>query len=264
MSVGALLSRGLDSSAVAALAREQNPGIRCFTIEVTGRQEAGATDDLPYARRVAKHLGVGLDVVSIDAGRMAGDLDHMVAQLDELLADPAPLNVLYISQLAREQGIKVLLSGAGGDDLFTGYRRHRAVWLERYWSWLPEGVRRGLGYTMARLDQRRAWSRRLTRLFNGAGLDGDARLVNYFRWISASRLQALYTPAFRARLGNAQAVTPMLEFLQPLSAQAEPLERMLALEQRFFLADHNLIYTDKMSMAAGVEVRVAVRLASGC
>ncbi len=162
--------------------------------------------------------------------------------------------VLYISQLAREQGIKVLLSGAGGDDLFTGYRRHRAVRLERYWSWLPEGVRRGLGYTMARLDQRQAWSRRLTRLFNGAGLDGDARLVNYFRWISESRLQALYTPVFRARLGNAQAIAPMLDFLQPLSAQAEPLERMLALEQRFFLTDHNLIYTDKMSMAAGVEV----------
>lgn len=48
----------------------------------------------------------------------------------------------------------------------------------------------------------------------------------------------------------------MIEFLQPLSAQAEPLARMLALEQRFFLADHNLIYTDKMSMAVGVEVRV--------
>jgi len=82
----------------------------------------------------------------------------------------------------------------------------------------------------------------------------DVRLVNYFRWISESRLQALYTPTFRARLGNAQAMAPMLEFLQPLSAQAEPLERMLALEQRFFLADHNLIYTDKMSMAVGVEV----------
>jgi hypothetical protein len=51
-------------------------------------------------------------------------------------------------------------------------------------------------------------------------------------------------------------IAPMIEFLQPLLAQAEPLERMLALEQRFFLADHNLIYTDKMSMAVGVEVRV--------
>ncbi len=113
-------------------------------------------------------LGVALDVVSIDAGRMAGDLERMVAQLDEPLADPAPLNVLYISQLAREQGIKVLLSGAG--------------------------------------------------------LDGDARLVHYFRWVSESRLRALYAPAFRARLGNAHAIAPMLEFLRPLSTQAEPLE----------------------------------------
>ncbi len=185
---------------VVAFAREQNPNFRCFTIEVIGGQEVGATDDLPYARRVAKHLGVALDVVSIDAGRMAGDLERMVAQLDEPLADPAPLNVPYISQLAREQGIKVLLSGAG--------------------------------------------------------LDGDARLVHYFCWVSESRLRVLYAPAFRVRLGNAHAIAPMLEFLQPLSAQAEPLERMLALEQRFFLADHNLLYTDKMGMAVGVEARV--------
>jgi hypothetical protein len=59
-------------------------------------------------------LSVPLDVVSIDANRMAGDLERMVMQLDEPLADPASLNVLYIAELARKQGIKVLLSGAGG------------------------------------------------------------------------------------------------------------------------------------------------------
>ena len=48
----------------------------------------------------------------------------------------------------------------------------------------------------------------------------------------------------------------MLEFLAGLPPGTDPLERLLALEQRFFLADHNLIYTDKMSMAAGVETRV--------
>ena len=48
----------------------------------------------------------------------------------------------------------------------------------------------------------------------------------------------------------------MLDFLKPLPASVGPLNRMLALEQRFFLADHNLTYTDKMSMAASVEVRV--------
>src|SRR5437660_3841670 len=112
--IGAFLSGGLDSSAVVAFARERAPGIRCFTIESAGGQEEGMADDLPYARRVAAYLGVPLDVVHVDASRMAADLEGMVAQLDEPLADPAPLNVLYISRLAREQGMQVLLSGAGG------------------------------------------------------------------------------------------------------------------------------------------------------
>ncbi len=86
--VGAFLSGGLDSSAVVAFAREINPRIRCFTIELAGGQEAGMADDLPYARRVVEHLGVPLDVVRIDAGVMAEDLERMVEQLDEPLGDP--------------------------------------------------------------------------------------------------------------------------------------------------------------------------------
>lgn len=254
--VGAFLSGGLDSSAVVAFARELNPDIQCFSIEAVGGQEEGVVDDLPYARRVAKHLGVTLEVVSIDARSMAGDLERMVAQLDEPLADPASLNVLYISQLAREQGMKVLLSGAGGDDLFTGYRRHRAVQAERYWDWLPHGVRSGLAQMSAGLDQRQAWARRLSKLLSGAALAGDERLVEYFRWVREADLLALYMPEFRRALGDEPANMPMLDFLKPLPDSVAPLERMLALEQRFFLADHNLIYTDKMSMAAGVEVRV--------
>lgn len=254
--VGAFLSGGLDSSALVAFAREQVPDIRCFTIESVGGQEAGATDDLPYARRVAKHLKVPLDVVQINASRMADDLERMVAQLDEPLADPAPLNVFYISQLARQQGIKVLLSGAGGDDFFTGYRRHVAVNYERYWDWLPQRVRSGLEQATASMDQRKSLFRRLAKGCSGAGLAGDMRLANYFVWAKESQLLGLYTPEFRARLGQESADKPMLDFLSPLPASVQPLDKMLALEQRFFLADHNLNYTDKMSMAAGVEVRV--------
>lgn len=214
------------------------------------------TDDLPYARRVAKHLQVPLEIVQIDASRMAGDLEQMVAQLDEPLADPAPLNVLYISQLARQQGMKVLLSGAGGDDLFTGYRRHRAVMAEKYWSWLPHSLRVALVQTTKGLNQDRALTRRITKLFSGAALEGNERVVEYFRWARESELLSLYTPEARTQLGADLAASPMLDFLRPLSNDIAPLNRMLALEQRFFLTDHNLTYTDKMSMKAGVEVRV--------
>jgi asparagine synthase (glutamine-hydrolysing) len=67
---------------------------------------------------------------------------------------------------------------------------------------------------------------------------------------------SLYTREFRAALGHEHAEDLMLAFLAELPPQTSQLERMLVLEQRFFLTDHNLNYTDKMSMAAGVEVRV--------
>jgi asparagine synthase (glutamine-hydrolysing) len=254
--VGAFLSGGLDSSAVVAFARELNPGIRCFTIEASGGQDRGETDDLPYARRVANHLGVPLECVRIDASRMAADLERMVWQLDEPLGDPAPLNVLYICELARSQGIKVLLSGAGGDDLFSGYRRHRAVRAEALWSWLPAAVRIALEAGSSRLDQGRPSTRRLAKLFRGSGLSGDERIASYFEWIGRGDLLALYSRDFRSSITGVHASAPMVDFLRPLPASVTPFQRMLALEQRFFLADHNLPYTDKMSMAVGVEVRV--------
>lgn len=254
--VGAFLSGGLDSSSVVALAREKNSDIRCFTIELTGITDEGLSDDLPYARRVAKYLKVPLEVVQMDSSRMAEFLPTMVAQLDEPLADPAPLNILYISRLAREHGIKVLLSGAGGDDLFTGYRRHQALMSDFFWAWLPQSARTALGRLTQGLDQRRPLFRRLRKLFNGVSLDGDDRLVNYFRWIDRNDLLALYTPEFRAALADAHAEDSMQEFLAGLPLETSALERMLALEQRFFFTDHNLNYTDKMSMAVGIEVRV--------
>jgi len=254
--VGASLSGGLDSSSIVAFAREKNPDILCFTIDTPGGDKDGFPDDLPYARRVADHLDVPLEVISVDSGRMAASLEKMVVQLDEPLADPAPLNVLFISQLARDRGIKVLLSGAAGDDLFTGYRRHRALMSEKWYRWLPRPVRSALARGASLLPQDRPLLRRLAKLGRSVALDGDARLVAYFQWIDRSDLMDLYTPAFREALLGAEAPAPIMEFLSHIPDRVSPLSRLLALEQRFFLTDHNLTYTDKMSMAAGVEVRV--------
>lgn len=254
--VGAFLSGGIDSSSVVAFAREENPDIQCFTIEAVGGQEKGVVDDLPYARMVAKHLGVSLNVVRFGADSLAVDLQRMVRQLDEPLADPAALSVFYISQLARSQGIKVLLSGTGGDDIFAGYRRHQALQAERYWDWMPHFLRNQLMSLSGSLMMSSTTSRRISKLLSGANLEGDARTLNYFRWIKEADLLKLYTPEARRQLGYELADQPMVDFLSQLSSGLDPLERMLALEQRFFMADHNLIYTDKMSMAAGVEVRV--------
>ena len=254
--VGAFLSGGLDSSAIVSLAREENKDIRCFTIEIEGNQEKGFTDDLPYAKKVSNHLNVPLDIIKINSSKMATDLEKMVKMLDEPLADPAALNVFYISQLAREQGIKVLLSGAGGDDLFTGYRRHFALMNEHWWTWLPSDIKNFLYKSSSKLNHNSFIFRRISKLFSGINLEGDERLVNYFRWVRREDIQRLYSSEFSTAIKNINSDSVMLNFLKSLPSNTNKLDRMLALEQRFFLADHNLLYTDKMSMAAGVEVRV--------
>ena len=255
--IGAFLSGGLDSSAVVALAREKNSNIRCFTIEIKGgTQEDGFIDDLPYAKNVAKYLKVPLDIIQIEPKQMAYDLERIILHLDEPISDPASLNVLYISELARQKGIKVLLSGIGGDDLFAGYRRHRALMFDSCLSWFPSPLRHFFSKITKKLDQRRTLNRRLAKFFNNSHFNESDRLVNYFRWINLEDLKEIYTNEFKLAILESKAEEPILDFLKEIPPTTDRLERMLALEQRFFLSDHNLIYTDKMSMAAGVEVRV--------
>ena len=254
--VGAFLSGGLDSTSIVAFAKEIDPHITCFTIDTQNSSAEGLVDDLPYARAAAKALNVPLQVVSVDPDSLIQNLERMVWMLDEPLGDPAPLNVLYISELARENGIKVLLSGAGGDDIFSGYRRHRAVMHDAKLQIFPKCILAGLELAAEKLNKRFTPFRRLAKLFNGASLTGDARIINYFKWADRRLLSSLYTDAFRLEISTELAEQPMIDFLKEAHSDSTDLDKMLALEQRFFNTDHNLIYTDKMSMAAGVEVRV--------
>ncbi len=254
--VGSFLSGGLDSSAVVALAKNHVKDLNCFTIEPIGGSDEDVAEDLPYAIKVAKHLGVNLEVVKINSEELVKDLEEMVWMLDEPLADPAPLNVLYISKLARKNGMKVLLSGSGGDDLFTGYRRHLAVNYEKLWSWLPQYTRKKMETFSLKTDQNKSFGRRLSKLFNNAGSNGDERLASYFAWARRSDLEPLFSDEMKNAVKNINPDKPFIDFLKNVDSRLNPIEKILSLEQRFFLADHNLIYTDKMSMAAGIEVRV--------
>jgi asparagine synthase (glutamine-hydrolysing) len=256
--LGAFLSGGLDSSSVVALAqrRIEPEKLQCFTIGFKSReaQIEGMADDLPYARRVAEHLGVDLHTIWVGP-EMVDELAKMVFYLDEPQADPAPINALFISQLARRRGIKVLLSGAGGDDIFTGYRRHYALLREPVWSWLPAGLRAvlrsGSGFVRPTSELRR----RLAKAFRYADLEGDQRIISYFHWTPPDLLEDVFAPELRA-LASPDLVGPVPGALAALPASVPALNRMLYLEIKFFLTDHNLNYVDKVSMASGVEVRV--------
>lgn len=256
--LGAFLSGGLDSSAICALAQRQLGSRRldCFTIEVRSPKGGGEgfADDLPYARLAAKALGVNLHVAEVAQDKLV-DLEKLVWHLDEPQADPAALNNFYICQLARQQGIKVMLSGAGGDDIFTGYRRHQALVFERYWQWLPAYVRRSFASLSEHAPQGSSLGRRVRKAFRQAGLPPNERMVGYFHWLERGRLNGLWSKECKAAGILTDPAAPLAEALRSLPAGMPELNKMLSLE-KFFLTDHNLNYTDKMSMAAGVEVRV--------
>lgn len=257
--VGAFLSGGLDSSSIVYFGREHAGGERldCFTIAFSDEawQREGMTADLPYAKRVAKELDVNLDVIEVGP-EMAQEFGQMVFQLDEPQADPAALNVQFISRLARMNDIKVLLSGAGGDDIFSGYRRHEALALEKLWLWLPQ-----IGLNLAKsilsnIGVMHPGVRRFARLLRNSARDDLQRIAQYFSWVDPLRRNSLISSKMRMELCDGVGEDPLMATLRTLDKAMAPIDKMLYLEAKYFLADHNLNYTDKMSMAESVEVRV--------
>ncbi len=264
--VGAFLSGGLDSSSVVAMMRKLRPAdpVRCYSIGFAGDSDVeGNPADLPYARRVAGHLGVDLRVLEIqpDAIRY---LDRMLYHLDEPQADPAPINALLIAEQASRDGIKVLMSGAGGDDIFSGYRRHWALTMEKRWLWLPRPVReRVAAWAREALDgmgpgalMRSHLARRALKTQAFIDLPDAERLASYFLWSGEGLRRSLYSPRMAQAVRDFETLEPLKRSLERIPGEHDPLNRMLYLEARHFLADHNLNYTDKTSMASGVEVRV--------
>ena len=257
--VGAFLSGGLDSSSLVAFARShaRTSNLQCFTIAVQGKdlKREGMSDDLPYAREVAKHLRVNLNVV--EAGpEIVEHLYDMIYHLDEPQADPAALHVRVICGLARRQGIKVLLSGTGGDDLFSGYRRHDALMAEPFWSWIPRPVRSLFALWGQSTNLTSPTRRRIAKVCSLAAYAPLERIGRYFDWIDPISRNHLLSTDLRAQLMAQINRIPLLEVLEQLPSNMDRLSKMLYLEQKHFLTDHNLNYTDKMSMAESVEVRV--------
>lgn len=250
--VGFFLSGGLDSSLVAAIARKEDPGreMFCFTIDTEDQfKQEGFEDDLYFARLAARKIGVQLTEVSgtID---LETQLDAMIWQLDEPQADPAALYTLQIAQAARSQGIKVLLGGVGADDLFSGYRRHQALYYERLLAYYPAILRQPAIQALRLIGKDNA-ARRLSKLFSTSGNTVMQRIQQY-AWLPNDRLTTLFK-------NPSELIMPERYFEQLLAEiplETNPLNQMLFWEMRTFLPDHNLNYTDKMSMAAGVETRV--------
>ena len=184
---------------------------------------------------------------------VAADIEDLVYLLDEPQADPAPLFVSAIAKAARADGIKVLLGGAGGDDIFSGYRRHKAAAARaRIGPALGLLTHPTIGRMTGLMSKplRRRFDK-LQYMFDGTD---EEFLLRAFEFNPQASALSMLSADARAVIAGSE---PGWLARACAQSQGQPLvDRMLDLELAGFLPDHNLNYTDKASMAHGVEVRV--------
>src|SRR5205085_5853761 len=116
--LGLMLSGGIDSSAIAALAvRHVSPGELTAYSVAFGR----ADDEADVAGRLARDLGIRHRVIDATEAAVRGDFDGWLGDLDHPTGNPTWIASSFIARATREDGVKVLLSGDGGEELFGGY-----------------------------------------------------------------------------------------------------------------------------------------------
>jgi asparagine synthase (glutamine-hydrolysing) len=248
--VGIFLSSGMDSTAIAALAAREHPGIHTFTVAFPEADDSESA----LARQTAARLGTAHRELPLGGEQMLAQLGAAVAALDQPSMDG--INTYFVSWAARQAGLKVALSGLGGDELFGGYRTFRAApQLERLRSaarWLPASLRKALAPLVARTAGTPDAQRKLA-----AAWRAPETLPHPFYF---ARL--LFAPAQVGKLlshGAGAADSPWRQWLAEAAAESaewDKFSRTAWLESRSYLASTLLRDTDAMSMAHSLEVRV--------
>src|SRR3984885_2788260 len=260
--VGLFLSSGLDSSSIAALAARVQPDICSFTLAFPGTPY----DEAPLARAVAEKCGTRHRALPLDGGAVLDRLDQALAALDQPTMDG--INTYFVSWAAREVGLKVALSGLGGDELFAGYRTFQSVpRLERLIriAWFaPAPIRRALAPILRTIIGNRASSDGARKVID-AWIAPDALPHPYFftrTLFPVAELPRLIEPRFRPSTVNADGVTleptwvGRLERMADTARKLEPIAAISWLEMRSYMVNTLLRDTDSVSMGQSLEVRV--------
>jgi asparagine synthase (glutamine-hydrolysing) len=246
--VGVFLSGGIDSSSLVAILSRN--GIRPSTFSIVFRE--ADYSEAEYSGAIAEQFRTDHHEITVSQSDFFAAIDPAVFAMDLPTIDG--INTYFVSEKTREAGVKVALSGLGGDEMFAGYSSFRAVpRMQRVANKLahtPAGIRSLLAKKFAALAPTSDQNRKLAALIGGSGIDP------YF----LSRM--LFTPHQRDELLNSISLASAAQFQNSLldtldRAQGlDPINRVSYLEARCYMLNTLLRDSDFMSMAHGLEVRV--------
>jgi len=241
--LGVFLSGGLDSTAIAALARPHVGELATFSIGF----DVPGFDELAYAGLVARALGARHRTITVTPELFLAGVRALAGMLDEPLADPALVPTFLLSRMARED-VKVVLVGEGGDELFAGYPTYLGAGLAERYRRLPSTMRRALAATTRSLGASAGNTtlRYLARRFVEEATAPPA--VRHRAWtgcMSRERLGTLVAP------GSPLVIPPEPT---PIEARTE-VDALLGLDLEGYLPDDLLAKLDRAGMAASLEAR---------
>jgi asparagine synthase (glutamine-hydrolysing) len=251
--LGVFLSGGVDSPILTGLMAEASPRpVKTFTVVFEG-SGLGYYDESSTARAVAKRFGTEHHEVPVRVSDPTAMID-LIRFFDQPFGNPTLYLAYLISRETRRE-VTVALSGAGGDELFAGYPRYRAAVLARRLQWLPRRLLRIAASSLRPIPDgyRTMTLRRAREFFEGLDPDPVQQLVNWTYFFTEDGKRALLTSVDHGR------AVPSERVVRERWDEVDRLEagnQMLAADIRSFLVDNVLEYTDKMSMAVSLEVRV--------
>jgi asparagine synthase (glutamine-hydrolysing) len=248
--VGTFLSGGTDSSTVAGLLGEvTGKPARTYSIGF----EAQGYDEMSYARIAARHFGTRHHEYYVTPADVVDAIPRIAGVYDQPFGNSSVVPTFFCAKLAREDGVDVMLGGDGGDELFGGNERYAKQHLYSIYSDLPRPLRKGLIEPLAFLPPETGVVGKVQRYIRNASLPMPQRYDNY-NLVERLGPANIFTGDFLREVDLKEPRALLAQAYDAAHARSL-INRMLALDLRFTLADNDLPKVAGACALAGVEAR---------
>jgi asparagine synthase (glutamine-hydrolysing) len=245
--VGAFLSGGIDSSIICALASKHTSHLQTYSI---GFPEEIYLDESRNAALMARHIGSNHTSIPLTEKDILESLGEYLNSLDEPFADSSSIALFFLCKYTK-QNVSVALSGDGADEIFGGYRKHKALWSSQKKSMMNQVLR--LAHPLlknASANRGSGWRDKLRQLSKYSGILSSDQKDSYWKlaaWCDDSYIQSI--------LGKKKFIEFQLDRKKHLTELDGSLNSVLKADQQLVLSNDMLVKTDSMSMAHALEMR---------
>ena len=242
VTVGSFLSGGIDSTAIATLAKRHNPNLLTFT---TGFEREGYSE-VDVAAESAAAIGVEHIVKIVSPEEYADAIPKIMWYLDDPVADPSLVPLFFVAQEARKH-VKVVLSGEGADELFGGYTIYKEPLSLAPFEKIPTPLRRGLGQLSKVLPE----GMKGKSLLNRGSMTMEERYYGNARSFNFDQMKRVI-PWAKQEWDHRDVTAP----IYAQSKNMDPVARMQHLDLFTWMRGDILVKADKINMAHSLELRV--------